>query len=270
MKTNLCVTTVVDEKYQYYMPLFMACLNYSYPEYEQKYFFQGKMAQPVRDALSVLDFKYQIVDGLFDEFAKHKYAPISWRFVVPPEYYNGYDYVYITDIDMMLLKEKVSLMDFHVCEMEETDMCYSNSRRNSKHWRGEESLSGLHFADQRWFEKTERARQKYERLLRSGEKGRKREYDGLLLGKMVKESGLCMCKKHKLVPRHHGIHLGNFRLFGSRMHKLETRIDKDKCAKWRAFRCTQVYQEVTRLLMKDEVLQLQLKLLDDFVDKRLV
>ncbi len=268
MKNSLCITTVVDEKYQWYMPLFIACLHYSYPEYHQKYFFQGKMDARVKSALDSFDFDFDVVHGVFDGWKVSKYAPISWRFLVPPEHYKDYDYVYITDIDMMIMREKVSLLDFHVCEMEETGLCYSNSRRNSKHWQGKHSLSGLHFVSQEWFEKTEVARQKYANLVQSGERGAKREFDGHMLWLMVKESALNTCKKYKLVKRHHGIHLGNFRLFKQRQGKLNSRMDPDKCEKWRNFRYTTDYKNIIKLTTSHEALREQLDVVNEFVELR--
>lgn len=259
---RLCVTTVVDSKYQNYIPLFIYCMHKSYPEYKIKLFTHGIIQTNILTALHHLKHTdHEIHEGLFDEFHYTKYAPISWRFVVPPEHYEEYENVYITDIDMMIVSQSVDLLYYHLNEMGETGLCYSNSLRNSKHWKGTESFTGLHFASKEWFERTEEARQKYWTKLRLGRVGSKREYDGHMLYLMAKESGLGKCKKLKLAERHHGIHLGNFRLFKT-MVKLKKRMNTDKCLKWQEWQRDPLFRRICALVSNDPKVKLQLKAMD--------
>ena len=259
---KLCVSTVVDSRYQNYIPIFLYAMNQSYPEYHIKIFTHGILKSPVLTALHYLKYdNYEIHEGLFDSFHYSKYAPISWRFVVPPSCYEGYDNVYITDIDMMIMPEKVDFLYYHLNEMGETGLCYSNSLRNSKHWKGTESFTGLHFASKEWFERTEKARQKYEIKLRLGRVGEKREYDGHMLYLMAKESGLEICKKLKLAERHHGVHLGNFRLFKT-MIKLKKRMNVEKCLKWQEWQRDSMFRKICGLVSGDSVVKAQLVAMD--------
>lgn len=259
---RMLVSTVVDARYQNYIPIFLYALNQSYPEYYVKLFTHGIIKSPVLTALNHLDYgNYEIHEGLFDSFHYSKYAPISWRFVVPPEHYDGYDYVYITDIDMMITPEKVDLLYYHLNEMGETGLCYSNSLRNSKHWKGTESFTGLHFVSKEWFERTEKSRLKYHTKLRMGRVGSKREYDGHMLYLMAKESGLEICKKLKLAQRHHGIHLGNFRLFKT-MVKLKKRMNEEKCLKWQEWQRDSLFRRICALVSGDPVVKAQLRAMD--------
>ncbi len=256
--SKLLISTTVDEKYQYYIPLFVLCLSQNYPDYDIKLFTHGKICSEVKEALKIAG-DCELVPGVFDGWKKHKYSPISWRFLVPPEHYEGYDYVYITDIDMMIIKERVSLKRFHLNEMEKTGLCYSNSLRNRKHWKGRKSLTGLHFAKKSWFRKTEKARKHYAKLVKSGTRGRKREYDGSLLFKMAKKSGLRPPRKYRLVRRHHGIHLGgNYRLFHSK-YKIAKRIDARKVKHWLKLTKTEEYERIYKLISVDKAIKKQLK-----------
>ena len=248
------------------MPLFVYCCNKAYPEYDIKLFIRGDIKPHIREALNMQPGTHEIIPGLFDDYHHTKYAPISWRFVVPPKYYEGYDYVYITDIDMIIIREETKLIDFHVNEMKNTQMCYSNSRRHSKHWKGIMSLSGLHFVKNVWFDRTEDSRVKYAALLKAGKVGKKREYDGHMLWRMVKESGLEVCKKYPLTKRHHGIHLGNFRLYQS-MAKLKKRMGKFKCTPWRRFLKDKKFGEILALCARDPKVRDQTNMLREHCKK---
>lgn len=268
MPSKLVISTVVDSLYQNYIPLFIYTLKTSYPEYHIKLFTHGNFSQQVKNALELIKFDYEIVPGLFDKYAKFKFSPISWRFVVPPEQYKEYDYVYITDIDMMILEEKISLLNFHLNEMGETGLCYSNSKRNKKHIDGHKSLTGLHFVSQEWFVKTEVARKKYAELLKTGSLGEQREEDGRILYKMAKESGLKTPEKTPLVARHHGIHLHNFGLFHS-YKKLNKRMNVERCQKWVKIRKVETFEKIYRFVSGDPTLRNQIEQLDAHCKRRL-
>ena len=268
VKNRLCISTVIDQNYANYIPLFIYTLKTSYPEYHIKLFTYGKFNQQVKNALDLIKFDYKIVPGLFNKYAKYKYSPISWRFIIPPEHYKEYDYVYITDIDMMILPEKISLLNFHLNEMSETGLCYSNSKRNAKHWEGHRSLTGLHFVSQEWFEKTEKARKKYDELLKMGGIGEKREFDGHMLYLMAKESGLKTPEKMPLTGRHHGVHLGNWRLFHS-YKKLNKRVGVSKCSQWKKIRNTEEFEKIYRFVSGNPMLRNQIEQLDAHCKRRL-
>jgi len=262
MERKLVISTVVDENYQYYIPLFVLCLSTNYPEYDIKLFTHGVIKPEVKKAIQIAGGNCELIPGVFDGWKKHKYSPISWRFLVPPKYYEGYEFVYITDIDMMIIKEKVSLLKFHKFEMVESGLCYSNSLRNAKHWNGRKSLTGLHFFGRKWLVKTEKARKHYAEMVKKGVRGAKREYDGNMLYKMAKMSGLKLPGKKSLIKRHHGIHLGgNYRLFSSK-YKILKRIDRAKCKKWLKLKNTEEYKSIYKLISVDPTTKKQLKWLD--------
>ena len=257
MKNRLVISTVVDQRYMSYLPLFIYCCNKAYPDYFIRIFTHGKMPAHIVSALNMQPDTHEITEGLFEGWVHSKYAPISWRFIIPPSYYSEFEYVYITDIDMMLMEEKVELLHYHLNEMGESGLCYSNSVRNSKHWKGTESLTGLHFVSKEWFEKTEKARKKYQMLLKTGKLGSKREFDGHMLWRMVKESGLKMCGKYPLVARHHGIHLGNFRLFKT-MVKRKKRMNIEKCKRWLDNLRDYKFRNIIEIVNRDSVVKEQL------------
>lgn len=257
MKNRLCISTVVDEKYMAYIPLFVYCCHKAYPDYFIRIFTHGQMPSHIIAALNMQPDTHEITEGLFEGWAHSEYAPISWRFIIPPRYYSEFEYIYITDIDMMLMPEKIELLHYHLNEMGESGLCYSNSVRNSKHWKGGQSLTGLHFISQEWFEKTEEVRKEYYLLLKTGKLGSKREFDGHMLWRMVKESKIGMCKKYPLVGRHHGIHLGTFRLFKTMM-KRKKRMNKEKCNRWLEHLRDYKFRNLVEIASKDKMVKEQL------------
>jgi hypothetical protein len=95
---------------------------------------------------------------------------------------------------MMIMRAKDPIIEFHTREMRRTGLCYSNSTRNKEHWKGDTSLSGLHFCKYEWFEKVEKEAKKYLKILEK--KQQRREYDGHMLYNMCKDSGLGLPGKY--------------------------------------------------------------------------
>lgn len=253
---SLCISTVVDSKYMAYLPLFVWCCRKVYPSYTIKLFLRDECPYKVKGAELVQSFK---------DFPRFTYNSIALRFVVPPTEYAGFDYVYVTDIDIMIMPERISIEDFHKGEMVASGLNYSNSLRNVHHYCGAQSLSGLHFASKRWFVDTEKERFKYYNLLKEGVVGLYREYDGLMLYRMIENSGLRLPGKYNLKKRHHGIHLGNFRLFDSK-EKWADRIPVEYRNYWREWCSDPEFKEILKVCRNDnEMLDKQVEMLNDFI-----
>jgi hypothetical protein len=255
---KVCITTVVDEHYAAYIPLFCWCVKQVYPAYSCKIFTRNI------DVIQNLFLNTEFIP-LFEDFPRYSYNTIALRFVIPPKYFDKFDYVYVTDIDMMIMPERISIEDFHCGEMVSTGLPYSNSLRNVHHYAGYQSLSGLHFASRAWFMKTEAERLKYYDLLQRGLVGLYREYDGIMLYRMARNSGLGIPKKYKLKKRHHGIHLGNFRLYNTR-EAWESRIPPEYRSQWQSWECDPEFSEIIKhCRIKNKMLDNQLTTLHDFI-----
>jgi hypothetical protein len=217
------VVTVVDKQYMAYVPLFVYCFRKAYPtpDFDVKIFIMDECSYKVNCELV----------PLFNDFPRFKYSSIALRFLIPPLHFKGFDAVYVTDIDMLIMVENPTLDAFHWKEIEQTKLCYSNSLRNPGHYMGSKSLSGLHYATMEFFERTEDERRKYFDLFRQGLLGLYREFDGVMLYRICERSGIGLPGKYKLIKRHHGIHLGNFRLFSDK-EKIADRIPIDFRMQW--------------------------------------
>lgn len=258
---TLCISTVVDKEYMAYLPLFVHCCNKVYPNYHIRLF----MRDPCPYDLKSWKLKYELIP-MFEDYPRYKYASIALRFAIDKKYYADFDYIYITDIDMMIMRESRDIEYFHVMEMQQTGLCYSNSLRNANHYEGTLSLTGLHFATKKWFLKTNNIVEEYRILFEKGIIGLYREYDGVMLYRIVTRSGLMLPLKYKLASRHHGIHLGNFRLFPNDRTKLEIRIPTDYQVQWMHNLDNKIFKDIISTCRKDnDELDSQITSLANFI-----
>jgi hypothetical protein len=188
---------------------------------------------------------------------------------------TGHKCWYITDIDMMIVREPVSILDFHIKEMQESGLCYSNSPRGTEN-QGPERLTGLHFVGEDWWTKTAEMREKYYLLLTHGHQvgktlGDCSIDDELMLMKIVKESGLPVAKPVvNLTERHHGLHLGTIRA-----HKKDTiqslrravsiRVNKDKAIAWQGVvGCSEYSKILSKIQKVDRIAYEEFMTMDKF------
>ncbi len=117
--------------------------------------------------------------------------------------------------------------------------------------------------------KTEKARAYFAKMVKRGTAGRKREYDGYMLYQMTKQSGLKMCRKRRLVRRHHGIHIGSQRLY-DRETKIAKRINRRKCKQWQKIRATEEYKQIYKLISVNKTVKRQMKWLKKWCNNKVV
>lgn len=258
---SLAICTVVDKEYMSYLPLFVYCLNKAYPDYHCRLF----LRDPCPYDLKTWKLKCEIID-MFEDYPRWKYLSIALRFAIDKKYFEDFDFAFITDIDIMIMRQDVSLEYFHRLEMEDTGLCYSNSIRNASHYAGSQSLTGLHFASKEWFERTNDIAMEYRDLMRNGLVGLYREYDGCMLYRVAERSGVGLPGKYKLAARHHGAHLGSFRLFGKDRYKLDVRIPMHYRTQWLTHCGNGIFQDIMATCRKyNSELDSQLTQLDNFI-----
>jgi len=202
MDNKLCISTIVDRVYQKYIPMFLYFCLKSYPTYGIRLFLTESLDEKYRNIVNELrDLgTIEIVERYGKEFPKtihHELKTIRWLFKASD--FNGYDYVYVGDIDIIICREKDPLLDQHLKHCADINLPYSNSvRLNSKR------LSGLHFIKKNeYYEKMDDIIQKYRLLLKNGMLRDAKNEETLY--KMVEESGLLLPKGW--FRPHHGLHL---------------------------------------------------------------
>lgn len=200
MKT--CISVVVNHKYQKYVPFFVYFIQQSYPDYFIKIFLTEKINNKYLKAFSLVKTdKVEYSENSFSGFPKAEHQQLKClRWIVPESFFQGFDYVYMGDVDMLICKEAISLRDQHINNMNLEKLPYSNTVRPNS-----ERMSGLHFMSNEYFKKIEVSRNYFEKQIKS----KKRYKNENFLYKLIKHSGLHFPYRH--FRPHHGIHLGLWR-----------------------------------------------------------
>jgi hypothetical protein len=197
---------VVTGKYQRFIPLFCYFCASSYPEYAIRIFLDGKMEGYVKKSLRLLNGlgDIRIVEfGLGNLKGRVPHEIKSLRWIMNPNEYEGFDNIYLGDIDIMIVKEPISLEDQHIQHCIKCGLSYSNSVRPKT-----QRLSGLHFIRrQQYFDSIKNIRIEYQNAWNDGLL--KKEKNENVLYKIIEESGIGFPKGW--FRPHHGIHLGIWR-----------------------------------------------------------
>jgi hypothetical protein len=205
---RLAITTIVSGQYQWYLPLWFYCIEKELPSATPIAYIRGYI-EPIPykiGANSKLSAGNKILNST-DRFGP--YTTAALRFTYDDEELRQYDYVLITDCDILMQSETPSLINQHVRACYKNELgCYHNyiSARTP----AGPKVPGVHFVTKQWWDKTKDVRAIYQkRLLTTG--AETWDFDELMLYKIIKESGLPEPPKDYCIWAHHGIHLGDYR-----------------------------------------------------------
>lgn len=232
MKT--CITTLATSNwFQHYLPMYIYILRKEYPEYYVRTFITGETDALTHECLNYLRSNGVNLDPpieIFEDIKLIKSTANSLRFLIPENYFNGMDQVLFTDCDLLLFRNDPTLLKWHLKRMKAMNTCYAGHHGPKHHifrpeispegWKGrfERVSGGFLMVTPKWFRKTKAARKKYLRIAMKGKLGGFREFDEVMLGRIMRKSGLPMppmgfCMKQR------GIHLGDFKLRKSRIKR---------------------------------------------------
>lgn len=129
---------------------------------------------------------------------------------------SDYAYTLITDIDILLMPEEMTIIDQHMMHIERDGTgVYENWISEDRD--GFPRLPGVHFVLQPYWYETSQARAKYRNeLIATGASAY--WHDEVMLGKIVVESGLLLPPRAPKLWRKHGPHLGDIRIDLNRKH----------------------------------------------------
>ena len=118
-KGRCVIFTVVNGPYVWYLPLFVHQLQKAYPEYELHILADTEET----DILSLKGVrKFDLPKG-----EDSGYRAACLRFLHSDETLEGFDYCLITDCDMMIIRESLSIVDQHMLDLRKNNLqCYSN------------------------------------------------------------------------------------------------------------------------------------------------
>lgn len=204
---SLAVMTIFSgETYQWFAPMFARMINKNIPDADVLMYCHGPCTLPERYRSDV------ITKGVINLIPVDGYRTAALRFLYSDKTIESYDYVLITDVDMMITKETDSIVSQHVRSMMlwDTD-CYDNYN----HGTGKDIiLPGVHFVAKSWWDKTLAVRSRELADLRLKTTNVYDGYDEKMLGRIVEGSGLKLPTMEQQMWNHHGLHMGEFRKTG--------------------------------------------------------
>jgi hypothetical protein len=149
---GLCVATVAFGRYREYIPYYVHSISVAYPTYAVKIFVTDPgLPERVSAALDCLRrlglSRFEVRVGCFPSLPDPRTPVVGnqtlgkyLRWLLPPPEFEGFEYGYVGDVDILILPEAESLHEGHLRHIRELGVPYSNVVR-----RGTRRLSGLHF-----------------------------------------------------------------------------------------------------------------------------
>lgn len=228
-ENKLCfIFNIVGEEYEHYIPFFLYFLGKAYSNISTYINIVKDLSKVVKDDMLPLveNNNYKIELG-FQDFPKDNTSIKIVRWFIRNEYTEQFDYLYIGDIDILIIKEEPNLMEWHLSKMDEHNICYSNSIWHCD-WGegaiGTERMTGLHFCKRKeWYEKMWPTLVRYRDMIK--ESGLPKTFidpgsnkfggiysNEVALYVMMKESGINI--NHTGLMNYSGLHLGHSRVPG--------------------------------------------------------
>lgn len=144
---KLCFTTIAYDWYQDLIPIYILSILKAFPQHYVKLFSEDNLTDYNQSCLSLIrkqvSDNFEVVENFRDLDSckiSHKAAN---RFLLTREYFEGFDYVYIGDIDFIIYNQfDDQFFDHYVSRCENTGFPFSNS-----YWvdKGRFRMTGLHF-----------------------------------------------------------------------------------------------------------------------------
>jgi MoaA/NifB/PqqE/SkfB family radical SAM enzyme len=201
------IYTVIDEAYEWYIPLFLYSMAISHPG--QKTIISIRRDTPIDARLKTLvePFKLNTINFI-DPNPRGGYFTAAMRFLIDPP--TIADYTLITDVDILFKPENSPIIDQHLYHLEkDATECYENWI--SEYRGGKPRLPGIHFVTRAWWDRTRDARLEELETLKT-KSSIEYFYDEMMIGRIVEKAGLLLPPAKAKLWRKHGRHLGDDRL----------------------------------------------------------
>lgn len=281
---NLIFTVCSADWYQYHIPMFVFTAARAYPECDVKVLVHGVLNDDVKNALSIIDAKnFEVIENQYQSFPHSKYICNILRLFIPKSYLLKYDYVYVTDVDFLLFRQKPSHFQYYAAMMKTSGQPYGAFRSAiTRPYRSEISAGGwrgnftrivagtLMLNSSDWFKKAFPVVREYRNLFKKNKHdnydpflpGSYREQDEVTLYRICKKSGLKIPgrkgtfvggKRFNVAFR--DIHLGDFRKAKSR-RKLSWLITKQNVRRFKKLDTDTTWLKICNICCRnDEIRQ---------------
>lgn len=155
VKSNLCFSTFVFGTYQKYIPYYIYSIAKTYPESFTKVIIEDKLDLNIFEVLNLIkkkiNYSFEIIElntsfSHYEKFVmRGSGAKTMVRWLFDSSYFQGFEYVYIGDVDILFLREKMPLLELHIQQMNSIKAPFSNKVRVDKEGNLTTRLTGLHF-----------------------------------------------------------------------------------------------------------------------------
>lgn len=154
---KLCITAYVFGTYSRYIPYYVYSILKSYPDYHVKIFVDKKLSLPEKECMKLirdnLSDNFSIRENSFQEYDFLNETHIRGggkkilRWLIPEKEFEGFDYIYIGDVDFLIMREEPSLLESHINHCRRTQLPFSNKIRLIMPGSSDRTdrLTGLHF-----------------------------------------------------------------------------------------------------------------------------
>lgn len=282
---KICFSSVcTDDSYQFYVPLFVYTTKRAYPDAGVKVFIKGKLKDAVREALSLIPYDgWEVKEDCFKSYPNRPYVTNCLRFLVNEKEYKGYDYVFIKDIDFLIFNHKVSHLDYFRKAMGKLPYFgargpYRHPRRyniNRVGWKGNFTrIAGgsFVFKNPEWFDKTREIQKTYRSHVKhntsdgldSHTPGSYREYDEVMLFRIVKKAGLPTPTRKNVYKKHapkvyRDIHLGDFIKKKHGKKRLSSRVSTENLKKLAKLEKDPIWVKIRKIAGKNDKIRENLR-----------
>ena len=220
--SKLIMTVCTSDWYQHFIPLFVYSIMKTWKDVDFQIYLMGKVNPVVDKAISCLHSweRGTIIENYKTDYPIQNSTPNSLRFTT--EQIN-YDDVFVTDIDMFFvpLSRDIFIWSNSARDNESYVGCHSPLYKPARPevwgdaggWKGDfkRIAGGFVMLYPEWWKKTVDIRKKWDAKLKSGEWGKFREADEVMLCRMVREAGLPVPAATPLPRELRNVHLGDFR-----------------------------------------------------------
>jgi hypothetical protein len=221
------MTVVTADHFMHYIPLFVLAARTWADRVDMRFYVRGDL-----DTITMRAMTFAAVNGVSiipnygPGFPYTVSATNTLRFILGDNELKSYDYVLITDVDLLLFQNP---FPYHIEQIERTQQPFAGHHgpyhkphrpEIAQAWQGpfERVAGGFFCVTPEWYEKTGPARAEQSRELLEGRIGHYRESDEVSLARIIKASG-CEVPLNKHFPASlRGVHLGDAK--DSMLHRI--------------------------------------------------
>jgi hypothetical protein len=258
---NRCFSTVVSGSHQELIPLYVYALK-SWSNDDIVIFIRGEIKPSVLRLIDMIDGSgVTLIRKYAESFPDNPAVTAAVRFICCEEYLKVYDYVMFTDVDLLLL---VDMWDWYITRITKKNPfaghhgAWSRPQRPKicVSWRGEfeRVTGGLFCISNGWWDKTREQRTIQSQELKKYTE-HYREEDEVILGRIIKRSGMRIPAAGSFPHDYRGVHIGDFK-FDNRWKSMVTMkglLTDTVCKKYIKLRNSALWKNMVSSIDSNEI-----------------